>query len=46
MIGNFNAKELQINLKFNLKLIVNNGEHALNRQELQLTLPRKSIVYI
>lgn len=36
MIGNYNAKELQINLKFKVNLITNNGEQGYNLQDHRL----------
>lgn len=35
MIGNCNAKELQISWKFKIKMIINNGEQELTQQETQ-----------
>lgn len=46
MIGSLNVKELQTNLKFSLKLIASNGEHASSPQGHQQILSRKSNVHI
>lgn len=43
MIGNFNAKEWPTSLKYNRKMIINNGGPESNPLELPLTLLRKSI---
>ena len=42
-IGNWNVKELQINLKSNQNLITRNGEHILIRPKTASTPSRKSI---
>ena len=42
-IGNWNVKELQINLKSNQNLITRNGEHILIPPKTASTPSRKSI---
>lgn len=42
MIGGFNAKELQISLKFKQKLMGNNGDLILIQLKDALNLSRKS----